>query len=237
MGMASCYDKVVVLSEDARAYYSQWIAKDKLYVCYNGVDVTTLPSEAVKASLARDRDIVTDFKGESILIGCLCELEKIKNLNTIIRALSLLPSDYKLLLIGAGTDAVALTKLSRQLGVDERVLFLGFREEAHRFFPLVDIYAMTSRSEGFCLALVEAAMYGKVIVCADIPGMREKFSEKNITYFDVDSPVSLAEAVLYARNHGEKAVMAKFTAEHRFSSEKMYEQYKDIYVSVESDIV
>ena len=109
------------------------------------------------------------------------------------------------------------------------MLFLGFREEAHRLFPLVDIYAMTSRSEGFSLALVEAAMYGKRIVCADIPGMREKFSEEEVTYFDVDSPQELAEAVLTANEHPEKGERAKAVAEERFSTERMYEGYEGVY--------
>ena len=229
MWAAVCYDKVAVLSEDAKGHYRQWIPQEKLQVCYNGVDIQRPPSEEVKAALAKDEPIVEGFKGEGTLIGCICELVKIKNLDTMVSALALLPKEYKLLLVGSGADEMALKEQVRQLGLEERVLFLGFREEAHRLFPLVDIYAMTSRSEGFCLALVEAAMYGKRIVCADIPGMREKFSEEEVTYFDVDSPQELAEAVLMANEHPEKGERAKAVAEERFSTERMYEGYEGVY--------
>jgi glycosyltransferase involved in cell wall biosynthesis len=229
MMVAAGYDQVAVLSEDAKRHYSQWIPEEKLQVCYNGVDITRKPSEAVEASLARDRRQVVEFKGEGVLIGCICELVKIKNLDVMLRALVQLPSEYKLLLIGSGADEKKLQEQAIRLGVRERVLFLGFREEAHRLFPLVDVYAMTSRSEGFCLALVEAAMYGKRIVCADIPGMREKFSEEEVTYFDVDSPKELAEAVLTANEHPEKGERAKAVAEERFSTERMYEGYEGVY--------
>ena len=229
MLMAACYDKVAVLSEDAKRHYSRWIPEEKLRVCYNGVDITRKPSEAVEASLARDRRQVVEFKGEGVLIGCICELVRIKNLDVMLRALVQLPSEYKLLLIGSGADEKKLQEQAIRLGIRERVLFLGYREEAHRLLPLVDIYAMTSRSEGFCLALVEAALYGKKIVCADIPGMREKFSEAEVTYFDVDSSQTLAEAIVAAQRNGEKAQKAQAVAEERFSTERMYEGYVGVY--------
>ena len=229
MAVARKFDKVVVLSEDAKAYYSKWIPEEKLWVCYNGVDVSKEPSETIKTSLAQDWQRVEEFKGDSILIGCICELVKIKNLDVMLQAMVQLPLEYKLLLIGSGADEKSLQEQADRLGISDRVLFLGYRYEAHRLLPLVDIYAMTSRSEGFCLALTEAAMYGKRIVCADIPGMREKFSEEEVTYFDVDSPQELAEAVLTANEHPEKGERAKAVAEERFSTERMYEGYEGVY--------
>ena len=229
MSVARKFDKVGVLSEDAKVYYSKWIPEEKLRVCYNGVDINREPSETMKASLAQDWQRVEEFKGDSILIGCICELVKIKNLDVMLQAMTLLPLEYKLLLIGSGADEKKLQEQANRLGISDRVLFLGYRDEAHRLLPLVDIYAMTSRSEGFCMALVEAACYGRKIVCADIPGMREKFSDEEVTYFDVDSPQALAEAIVAAQQHEEKGRKAKAVAQERFSTERMYEQYEGVY--------
>ena len=225
MAVARKFDKVVALSEDAKAYYSKWIPEEKLRVCYNGVDINRGLSEIMKTSLAQDWQRVEAFKGDSILIGCICELVKIKNLDVMFQAMVLLPLEYKLLLIGSGADEKALKNQADQLGISDRVLFLGYRDEAHRLLPLVDIYAMTSRSEGFCLALTEAAMYGKKIVCADIPGMREKYTDTEVTYYDVCSEKELFEAILYAENDEEKAVKAQVKAEKEFTAAKMCERY------------
>ena len=84
---------------------------------------------------------------------------------------------------------------------------------------------MTARSEGFCLALTEAAMYGKKIVCADIPGMREKYTDTEVTYYNVCSEKELSEAILYAENDEEKAVKAQVKAEKEFTAAKMCERY------------
>ena len=225
MAVTASYDRVAVLSEDAKRHYSKWIPEEKLRVCYNGVDVSKEPSETMKASLTRDRQQVEEFKGDSILIGCICELVKIKNLDVMLQAMALLPLEYKLLLIGSGADEKSLQEQADQLGISDRVLFLGYRDEAHRLLPLVDIYAMTSRSEGFCLALTEAAMYGKRIVCADIPGMREKYTDTEVTYYNVCSEKELFEAILYAENDEEKAVKAQVKAEKEFTAAKMCERY------------
>lgn len=229
MAVAASYDRVAVLSEDAKLYYSKWIPVEKLRVCYNGVDVGRKPTETKKASLVQDWQRVEEFKENSILIGCICELVKIKNLDVMLLAMAQLPLEYKLLLVGSGADEKTLKERADQLGIRDRVLFLGYRDEAHQLLPLVDIYAMTSRSEGFCLALVEAACYGKKIVCADIPGMNEKFSDEEVTYFDVDSPQALAEAIVTAQQHEEKGLRAKAVAEERFSTEKMCELYDGVY--------
>lgn len=225
MSVARKFDKVAVLSEDAKVYYSKWIPEEKLRVCYNGVDVSREPSETMKASLAQDWQRVEEFRGDSILIGCICELVKIKNLDVMLQAMAQLSLEYKLLLIGSGADEKSLKEQADRLGISDRVLFLGYRDEAHRLLPLVDIYAMTSRSEGFCLALTEAAMYGKRIVCADIPGMREKYTDTEVTYYNVCSEKELSEAILYAENDEEKAVKAQVKAEKEFTAAKMCERY------------
>ena len=144
-----------------------------------------------------------------------------------------LPEQYKLLLIGTGKEKGALESLANKNGVGERVLFLGERVEAYRFLPLIDVFAMTSRSEGFCLALTEAALYGRSIVCADIPGMREKYSDEQVTYFCPDSAQELAKAILTAQKYGEKGEHAKAVAEEQFSTERMYEAYARVYECVQ----
>ena len=266
MWVARHYNKVAVLSMDAKEYYCRWIPREKLEVCYNGVgealashddhdhdynydhdddqltehnplrqsrSVTdqrgSKDTKTQKFNNNGDWERIKEFKGESVLIGCICELAKIKNVDLVVRAMGLLPEKFRLLLIGSGDEKKALLALANNIGVGERVLFLGERPEAHRFLPLVDVFAMTSKSEGFCLALTEAAMYGKRIVCADIPGMREKYSDDEVTYFDVYSEEALVKAILLAEQDEEKAEMACAKAKKEFSAERMCERYLKVY--------
>lgn len=229
---ANRFDKVVTLSQDAREYYSRWIPKEKLRVCYNGVRIDMPVSPSRQEQYNRDAETVGSFKGASVLVATICELVPIKNLETMVRALSLLPGQYRLLLIGSGASRSRLERMAADMALTSRVLFLGERVEAHRYLSLADVYAMTSLSEGFCLSLVGAAMHGKRIVCADIPGMREKFTADEVTYFQPDSPQGLANAIMSALAHEEKALKAKALAEDRFSSERMYMAYEKEYADV-----
>ena len=247
MWVARHYNKVAVLSMDAKEYYSRCIPREKLEVCYNGVaiergenndddndddndDLTEHEdTKTQRFNNNGDWERIKEFKGEGVLIGCICELAKIKNVDLVVRAMRFLPEKFRLLLIGSGDEKKALLALANNIGVGERVLFLGERPEAHRFLPLVDVFAMTSKSEGFCLALTEAAMYGKRIVCADIPGMREKYSDDEVTYFDVYSEETLVKAILLAEQDEEKAEMACAKAKKEFSAERMCERYLKVY--------
>lgn len=222
--MAKRFQRVVVLSEDAKKYYGQWIPHEKLRVCYNGVRIDQI---GINRQYEQDVEQIERFKGDSILVGCISELVPIKNVESMIKALALLSENYRLLLIGSGDSEEQLKRLSAELGLTNRVLFLGERTEAHRYLPMVDIFAMTSVSEGFCMALVEAAMYGKRIVCADIPGMREKFTDEEVTFYEMGNAKQLAAAIVDAtsNNKGPKALQKS----ELFSTERMYENYMKIY--------
>lgn len=225
--LAKCFHRVVVLSEDAKKYYGQWIPHEKLRVCYNGVRIDQSNNERLSLQYTQDVEQIGRFKGDNILVGCISELVPIKNVESMVQALALLPKKYSLLLIGSGDSEMQLKGLSTELGMANRVLFLGERTEAHRYLPLVDIFAMTSVSEGFCMALVEAAMYGKRIVCADIPGMREKFTDEEVTFYEMGNAKQLAAAIVDAtiNNKGPKALQKS----ELFSTERMYENYMKIY--------
>ncbi len=225
--LANRFQRVVVLSEDAKKYYGQWIPNENLRVCYNGVRIAQSNNERLSLQYTQDVEQIERFKGGNILVGCISELVPIKNVESMIKALALLPKKYSLLLIGSGDSEMQLKGLSTELGMANRVLFLGERTEAHRYLPKVDIFAMTSVSEGFCMALVEAAMYGKRIVCADIPGMREKFTDEEVTFYEMGNAKQLAAAIVdaTANNKGPKVLQRS----ELFSTERMYENYMKIY--------
>ena len=55
--------------------------------------------------------------------------------------------------------------------------------------------------------------------------MREKYTDTEVTYYNVCSEKELSEAILYAENNEEKAVKAQAKAEKEFTAAKMCERY------------
>lgn len=100
-----------------------------------------------------------------------------KGVDTILRALALLPNDVALLVIGRGPDLAALNELARRLGVRDRVRFCPTVNDADlpRYLRASDLFVFPSqnRLEGFGLAVAEALACGLPVVVADIPGVRE----------------------------------------------------------------
>lgn len=218
------HDQVVTLSRDAVEHYARWIRLSRLTYCYNGVEP---PAEAEPIPEA-DRQRIIAHKGDGTLVANICFFDKIKGLDVLIRAMGLLPAQYRLLLIGGGADERTLRRLAAQV-CPGRVLFLGSRRQASRYLPLVDVFAQTSWSEGFCLSMAEAALARVPIVSSDIPGMREKYGADAVTYFPAGDERALADSILKAAASADKADKAFQTVNTRFTVSQMIKRYESIY--------
>ena len=218
------HDQVVVLSRDAIDYYARFVSRKKLAYCYNGVDI-----DNTESLTEEERMIVERFKGQRVLIGICSSLVRIKGIDVLIRVMQYLPDRYRLLIVGDGDCRAKLEQWCMVNCLADRILFLGFKNNAYRFLPLIDIYVQTSWSEGFCLALTEAALYGKRIVCSDIPGMREKYTEKEVVYFQMPDVQELARAILRVESDVQIGSFARERAVQVFTAYHMAKQYMEIY--------
>jgi glycosyltransferase involved in cell wall biosynthesis len=100
-----------------------------------------------------------------------------KGVDVILQALTRLPEDVVLVVIGAGPRLPSLVGLARRLGVAPRVKFCPFvtDDDLPRYLAMADVFVFPSqnRLEGFGLAVAEAMAAGLPVVIADMPGVRE----------------------------------------------------------------
>ena len=105
-----------------------------------------------------------------------------KGVDVILQALTRLPPDVVLLVIGSGPRLPTLVGLARRLGVIDRVRFCsGVTDDAlPRYLALADVFVFPShnRLEGFGLAVAEAMAAGLPVVIANMPGVREVIEDK-----------------------------------------------------------
>ncbi len=144
------------------------------FIVPNGVDLTLFPQDG--AQLGGDR------KSGRIILGMASRLVPSKQHDVLIRALALLrsgegPLDAELRIAGEGPTADYLRKLSGDLGVADRVTFLGHVEgdDLISFFRELDIYTHGTLGEGLSIALLEAAAASVPIVASDVVGVRGIF--------------------------------------------------------------
>ena len=121
-----------------------------------------------------------------------------KNIDTVVRALALLPDDYSAIFVGQG-DETAYRTLSRELGVDRRCFWIKsvWNSELPVWYTWCDCLCVPSRWEGFGMVFIEAAACGTPIVTSDIPPMNAYLSH-NISanlVKDYEDPRALANAL------------------------------------------
>jgi len=107
------------------------------------------------------------------LLGSIGRLVPIKDHPTLFRAVARLqgPHAPHLVVVGDGEARPRLTQLARDLGVGERVHFLGWRSDLEAILSEVDVIVSASQNEGTPVALIEAMAAGVPVVATDVGGV------------------------------------------------------------------
>jgi len=136
----------------------------------NGIDVARFSQEPAQDSipgLAR--------RGGEIVIGTVAGLRAVKNLPRLVRAVAAMStSSARLVIVGEGPECERIAAEARRRGVGDRVHLPGFLAEPARYIGHFDIFALSSDSEQFPIALVEAMAAGLPAVATavgDVPAM------------------------------------------------------------------
>ena len=94
-----------------------------------------------------------------------------KNHEVIIRAIAKIPNPkVKYLIVGFGELEDKHKALVKELGIEDRVVFAGYRGDVKQLLHAVNAYAFPSLQEGLPVALMEAMSVGLPVVCSQIRG-------------------------------------------------------------------
>lgn len=162
---------------------------DKIRVHYTGVDL-----ESFAPQDRTDAKVFFNLSGPVVLsVGALIPR---KGQDLLIRALPDLPG-VTLILAGHGPQRSAYEQLAVDLGVSERVGFLG--AVPHYQLPMLynaaDVMALPSASEGLANAWVEALACGTPILISDVGGARELLTRPAAGYIVDRTPEAIAHAL------------------------------------------
>jgi glycosyltransferase involved in cell wall biosynthesis len=169
------------------------------------------------------------------VLGCAARLHPLKQLDTAISALPLIPAAH-LALAGQGEDRQRLETLARKLGVTDRVHFVGeiAPEAIGKFLAALDCFVFPSGAETFGLAPVEAAQAGIPVVANTLDVLEDVLSvegEPCAIFADAHDVQAFAAAI--RRVLDEPALAAKLGAagrrlQGRFPLSAMTDAYADL---------
>ncbi|MBP3555549.1 MAG: glycosyltransferase [Clostridia bacterium] len=169
-------DKVVTVSKKIEASLKQALPEiaDKVMTMENIID-----AEDILQRASEPCDLADDFQGIRLLtVGRICHQ---KGYDMAIPAIARLISekhDIKWYIIGDGEaiDKENLHARIRQYGLQDRVSFLGIRQNPYPYMKACDIYLQPSRHEGKPIAVEEAKILQKPIVVTDYSSAREQMA-------------------------------------------------------------
>lgn len=230
--MYSSYDKIISISQSVQDNLIRWLKPKpedikKFIVIQNGINI----EKFMEAKPYNKAEINSKFTQDTKLICMVGRFSEQKDQTTLIKAMEKLPSDVHLLLVGEGPLKEKNQNLAKEIGVEDRVHFLGFRNDVPRILRTVDIVVLSSHWEGFGLAAVEGMAAGKPVVASDVPGLRDivqgagmLFSKNDDQDFATKINKLLTKSSIYDEITKKCISKVKF-----FSIEKMVESYVSLY--------
>lgn len=194
-------DKAIAVSASVKeaSVKKRRIAGEKVFVLHNGIHLEEFSAPG-KERVEKER-MRLGIRPDHPVIGTVGRLGVEKGIKYLLQAavqvLKVYP-DTVFLLAGDGPLADELKNLSKQLGVDQNVVFAGFCRDIPAVLSIVDIVATPSLTEGSPLAVLEAMAMGKPIVASNVGGIKEilKDGETGLLVPSKDS-LSLAEKIIY----------------------------------------
>lgn len=211
------------------------VAESKLHVIPNGIDLDRfVPDSSAREALRAELGIAHG----AWVVGTVGRLAVEKNQDLMLRAVAplLRPEDH-VVLVGDGPLAGALATLARELGIERRVLFLGARPDVCALLNVLDVFVLSSRTEGLPLVIPEAMATGIPVVSTAVGGISTVIEEGKTGFLVVsgDEAALRAKMALLQRDPdlgracggaGRAAALA------RFSAVRMRSDYQHLYEHV-----
>ncbi|MBT3137299.1 glycosyltransferase [Alteromonas sp. ALT199] len=223
--------KVTAISKatsDALVNY-EFIPSRSIDIVYNGIKPLAVKQKEVEALRSQLRLNETD-----IILGTIARFDPIKNQLLMINAFADAAKDRDdlyLLLVGDGEMRQALQQEVDRLEILDRVIFTGYIANPANYLALMDVFLLSSLSEGTSMTLLEAMSLGKPCVVTNAGGNAEVITHNlNGLVTENDNKNAFATAIIQLTQHHEmrrnfgKNAIEKF--ELQFSAQKMNEAFR-----------
>lgn len=155
------YDKIISISQQTQDALTSWLGQhdNRFVVINNGVDTEKFASVKVPVT-PKSLIMVSRFASS-------------KDQETVIRAMVHIDKEATVRFVGDGENRHHCKALAKELGVSDRVLFLGSRSDVPELLASSYIGIQSSNWEGFGLTAVEIMACGKPVIATNVDGLKQ----------------------------------------------------------------
>lgn len=167
IALPTAYALVVPSMRLADIARQRWgVSADRLMRISNGIDVTAFSN-------------VSPAKRDTCVVGTVAGLRAVKNLPRLVRAVAASGPNTRLAIIGDGPERANIIAEAKRLNMTDRLDLHGFQSDVASFLAGFDIFALSSDSEQYPIALAEAMAAGLPVVATDVGDVRHMVAPAN----------------------------------------------------------
>ena len=223
-------DYLVTISDKIRSVMIDWgFPRDRITVIPSAINLG-YQAQPARVDALRER-----FLGRKV-IGCVASLEPRKDHATLLSAAAIINQkrpDVSFLLIGDGVLRTSLEDMAKRLGLGN-IVFEGHQDDPYSYYPIFDVFLLTSKSEGLGSVILDAFSYRIPVVATESGGIPELvLKEHTGLLVPVGDPQKVAQALLRmleSRELRERCVSEAYRLlERNHSIPQLAKAYDEVY--------
>ena len=213
------------------------IGGDNIKPIINGVDLKKFhPSSKSRKKIREELSL----KKENFLIGSVGRLVGVKDYPSIIKAFNDIIkyyNDARLILVGEGDERKKIENLIETYNLKNEIKLLGRRDNINEILNAMDLFILSSKSEGLSNTILEAMACGKTVIATNVGGNPEIISDKKTgLLYDVGDVKKLSEIcrelIFDKKQLTTYSDNALKHIQNELSVEKMIKNYEKTYVTL-----
>lgn len=230
-------DHMVSISESTAKAMNKYdnFPLNRIKVIHNGISIPDIEQKVDFLAKKRSLGLAESCR----VIGTAARIEEIKNIPMMLRAfqhvLDEIP-DTCLLIAGKGSKEQELKSYAEELGISQKVKFVGLRNDLWEIYQIMEIFLLSSFTEGISVTLLEAMASGVPAVVTDVGGNSEVVvDEVTGCLVPLNDDGAMAKSIVELLKNREKslgyAAGAKERVANDFSFDGMMKSYEMLYNS------
>lgn len=230
-------DVLITINKEDYERAKKFHAKKVYYVPGIGLDIDKFQKSKKNSHQLRSELGLQDSDYVVVSVG---ELTKRKNQETVIRSMAkVTDKQIRYVMVGIGECEEADKRLVQELGVEEKVVFAGYRKDIGDLLHMADCFVFPSNQEGLPVALMEAMAAGLPIICSDIRGNSDLITDglegRLLGIYDVDGFAKAMEEIKQNSALADKYKKNARAKIEKFGIENVRSFMKDIYGEIENE--
>ncbi|WP_420130672.1 glycosyltransferase [Longimicrobium sp.] len=146
-----------------------WYAPERIHVVLNGIECGAI--DRLRAAERLRREVGVD--GDALLVGAAGHVAQRKGFDVLLDAFARADlSSARLVVAGDGPELPRLRERASELGIAQRVHWLGQRDDVPAVLAGCGVFVLSSRNEGMANVMLEAMSVGTPVITTDVSGVR-----------------------------------------------------------------